>query len=171
MKAVMRLRVHRGVSNKGREVIERQIEEELSFHLELLTEQHLQQDISLAEAKDAALKRFGNVEQIKDQCVKISRRNRPFIRVLKYLLFLLFLAGILVRVSGAELNVTRIGSTLILIAILGRLFLYVRGLNPSRFTSKQEHSSPLMLNETGLTSFTAYDQRRRTPLERVISDS
>ena len=61
-----------------REVIERQIEEELRFHLELLTEQHLQQDMSLAEAKDAALKRFGNVELIKDQCVEISSSQSTF---------------------------------------------------------------------------------------------
>jgi hypothetical protein len=152
-----------------REVIEREIEEELRFHLELLTEQHLKQEMSLTQAKDAALKRFGNVEQIKDQCAEISRNNRPLIRALKVFLTLVFLCGVLVRIFGPELSVTRVGDVLIAIAVLGRLFFYVRGLNPSRFTSKDEPSSPLMLNENGLT-FTAYDQRRRTPLERVISD-
>jgi hypothetical protein len=152
-----------------RDVIEREIEEELRFHLELLTEQHLQQPMSLAQAKDAALKRFGNVEQIKDQCAEISRNNRPLIRALKSLLILVFLLGVLVRVFSTELAVTRAGDVLIVIALLGRVFFYVRGLNPSRFTSIDENSSPLMLN--GPRSFTAYDQERRTPLERVISDS
>lgn len=166
MKAAITRLLHRF----DREVIERQIEEELRFHLELLTEQHLKQEMSLAEAKDATLKRFGNVEQIKDQCVEISRTNRPLIRALKSFLILVFLGGVLVRVFSSELAVTRAGDVLMAIALLGRLFFYVRGLNPSRFTSIDERSSPLMLND-GLTSFTAYDQNRRTPLERVISDS
>ena len=74
------------------------------------------------------------------------------------------------RVFSDGLQVHHLGDILILVAVSGRLFFYVRGLNPSRFTSKDEPSSPLMLNN-GLASFTAYDQRRRTPLERVISDS
>ncbi len=167
MKGVVKRLYHRF----DREVIERQIEEELRFHLELLTEQHLQQEMSLPEAKDAALKRFGNVEQIKDQCVEISRNNRPLIRALKFFLILVFLAGVFVRVFSPELHLTRVGDVLIFIAIMGRLFFYVRGLNPSRFTSKYEPSSPFMLNENGPRSPKAYDQRRRTPLERVISDS
>lgn len=167
MKAVIKRLYHRF----DREVIERQIEEELSFHLELLTEKHLQQDMSLADAKDAAIKRFGNVEQIKDQCVEISRNNRPLIRALKSFLILVFLAGVLVHVFNTELNMTRIGDVLIAVAILGRLFCYVRGLNPSRFTSKDERSSPLMLNDNAHRAFEIYDQTRRTPVERVISDS
>src|SRR5687767_163221 len=99
MKAVIKRLFHRF----DRQVIERQIEEELRFHLELLTEQHLLQDMSLPAAKDAALKRFGNVEQIKDQCVEISKSNRPLIRALKFLLILVFLLGVLVRIFGPEL--------------------------------------------------------------------
>ena len=166
MKAAITHLLHRF----DREVIERQIEEELRFHLDRLTEQHLQQDMSLAKAKDAALERFGNIEQIKDQCVEISRRNRPVIRALRFFLSLVFLVGVLVRVFSTELGVTRAGDVLIAIALLGRLFFYVRGMNPSRFTSIDDRSSPLMLND-GLVSFTTYDQRKRTPLERVISDS
>ena len=153
-----------------REVIEREIEEELRFHLELLTEHHLQQNMSLPEAKGAALRRFGDVDQIKDQCVKISSFNHPLIRALKFFLVLVFFVGIFVHSVGAEVAVTRMGDVLIMIAVLGRLFCYVRGLNPSRFMSKHEPSSPLMLNEGGSSSFTAYDHSGRTPLERVISD-
>ena len=57
MKAAITRLLHRF----DREVIERQIEEELRFHLDRLTEQHLQQDMSLAKAKDAALERFGSL--------------------------------------------------------------------------------------------------------------
>jgi len=153
-----------------REVIERQIEDELRFHLELLTEHHLDRNMPLPEAKEAALKRFGNVEQIKEECVEISRNNRLLIRVLKSLLILVFLAGVCVRIFSPELHVTRIGDVLIYVGILGRLFFYVRGLNPSQFTSPPANTSPLKLNETRHTPVDAYDQRKRTPLERVISD-
>lgn len=152
------------------EQVEREIDEELRFHLELLTQAHLQQDMPLAEAKDAALKRFGNVEQIRDQCVEISRKNHPSIRALKSFLILVFLVGVLVRVFSTEVHVMHIGDTLIAVGVLGRAFLYVRGLNPSSFLSKYETSSSLMLNENGQASITAYDQRERTPVERVISD-
>ncbi len=149
---------------------ESEIEEELRFHLEMLIETLLQQDMSLAEAEDAALKRFGNVEQIKDQCVEISRRNHPAIRALKSFLILVFLVGVLARVLSTEYHVLHVGDTLIAVGILGRLLVYVRGLNPSSFLSRPATSSPLMLNENGRASISVYDQRKRTPVERVISD-
>lgn len=131
---------------------EREIDEELRFHLDLLTEALLQPDMSLAEAKCAALKRFGNVEQIRDQCVEISRKNHPSIRALMSFLILVFLVGVLVRVFGTEFHVTRVGDVLIAVGTLGRLWVYVHGLNPSSFLSKPETSSPLMLNEDGQAS-------------------
>lgn len=149
---------------------EREIDEELRFHLEMLTETLLQTDMSLAEAREAALKRFGNVEQVKGQCVEISRRSHPAIRALKSFLILIFLVGVLVRVFGTEFHVTRVGDVLIAVGILGRLWVYVRGLNPSSFLAKPETSSPLMLNDFGQASITPYDQRKRTPVERVIFD-
>ena len=154
----------------NRAEIGREIEEELSLHLELLTEEHLQLDLPLAEARTAALKRFGNVEQIKDQCVEISRRSHPLILVLKSFLILVFLAGVLLRVFVAENHIKHCADILMAVGILGRLLLYARGLNPSSFLSKPETSSPLMLTEKSQPSITAYDQRKRTPVERVISD-
>ena len=150
--------------------VEREIEEQLHFHLELLTQANLQQDMSFEEAKNAALKRFGNVEQIKDQCVQISKRSHPIMRALKALLLLVFLTGVSVRVFGTELTVTRVGDLLIVVSMLARLLLYVRGLDPSGLVSKDETSSPLMLNEIARPSIAVYDQRNLTPIERVISD-
>jgi hypothetical protein len=150
--------------------IKGEVEEELRFHLELLTEALMQQDMSREEANAAALKRFGNVEQIKDQCLEISTRNSPLVRALKSFLILVFLVGVLVRVFSPEYHVTHVGDTLIAVGILGRLFVYARGLNPSSFLSKPETSSPLMLHEDGQASITAYDQRKHTPVERLIFD-
>jgi hypothetical protein len=154
----------------NRAEIGREIEEELSLHLELLTQEHLQLDLPLAEAKAAALKRFGDVEQIKDQCVEISRRSHPSIRSLKFFLILIFLVGVLVRIFSPEYHLTRMGDILIAVGILGRMLLYVRGLSPSSFLSKPETSSPLMLNENGQETIAAYDPGKRTPVERIIFD-
>jgi len=152
-----------------REQTRREIEEELRFHLELLTHEHLQQEMSLTEAKDAAYKRFGNVQQIENQCVEISRRNHFFGRAMTPLLIVVVLPGVLMRIYGTDLTFRHLGDLLIAIPILIRLLLYVRGLNPSSFLSKDETSSPLMLNDN-THSIRAYDQRMLTPVERLIAD-
>lgn len=149
---------------------EREIDEELRFHLELLTQEHLRQDMSFAEASDAARKRFGDVEQIKDQCVTISRQSRPLLRALKTFLIPVFLCGVLARVLSTEIHFLRIGDLLIFVSLLGRLLLYVRGLNPARFHAKDQTQSPLMLRDRSEATIAAYDHRKRTPVERIISD-
>lgn len=154
----------------GSQEIGREVEEELRFHLDLLTQDLLQQELSLEEARDAALKRFGSVEQIRDQCVEISRRRHPFMLALKTFLIAGFLSGVLLRVLGTDVHVRHCGDLLMAISVLSRLFLYVRGLNPSSFLSKHEDSSPLMLNTKTRKSITNYDQRGLTPVERVIFD-
>jgi len=153
----------------ARDEIENEIEEELRFHLELLTQEHLQQHLAPAEAKDAALKRFGNVEQIKSQCVEISRSRQPLMQGLKAVLVPVFLAGVLLRVYSTEIHFMRMGGLLIFVAILGRLLVYVRSLNPSRFRAGPETSSPLMLNDKSQISM-AGDRAKLSPVERVISD-
>lgn len=145
----------------------REIDEELRFHIDLLTDEHRLLDIPFTEARDAALRRFGNVEQIKNECVEISRRRHPAVRLLKSFLLLVFLAGVLVRVFSPEYHLTRVGNILMAVSVLSRLWLYVR-LNPSRFLSETNDSSPLKLNDSQM-SFTAYDQSERTPVERLIS--
>lgn len=146
----------------------REIDDELRFHLDLLTDELCRQDIPRDEARERAEAQFGNVEQIRNQCLEISMRNSPQTRALKSFLIIVFLTGVLVRVLGTEYHVTRMGTVLIALGLLGRLLLYVRGLNPSSFLSEDNDSSPLKLNDSQM-SFTSYDQRMRTPVERVIS--
>ena len=123
---------------------EREIEEELRFHLDRLTEENCRQDISWNEARSLAQQRFGNLEQFRDQCVEISRRNHPSLRALKLFVSLIFLLGILVRVFSPEYHVTRVGTILMAVGFLGRLLLYVRGLNPASITNPDD-PAPLKL--------------------------
>ena len=146
----------------------REIEDELRFHLDLLTEEHCRQAMTPDEARSRAEERFGSFEEIRDECVEISTRNNLQTRVLKCLLILIFLTGALVHGLAMEYRVTRIGDLLMMIGLLGRLLVYVRGLHRANFLSEATDKTPLKLN-VSQGSFTAYDQKMRTPVERVIS--
>ena len=146
----------------------REIEDELRFHLDLLTDENCRQAMTPDEARSKAEERFGNFEKVRDECVEISMRNSLQTRALKWLLTLIFLTGVVVHGLAMEYRVTRIGDLLIMIGLLGRLLVYVRGLHRSRFLSEAIDTSPLKLNVSQV-SFTAYDQKMRTPVERVIS--
>ncbi|MFY9618525.1 MAG: permease prefix domain 1-containing protein [Pyrinomonadaceae bacterium] len=144
-----------------------EIEDELRFHLDLLTDEHCRQAMTPDEARSKAEERFGNFDQIRDECVEISTRSSLQTRALKWLLILIFLTGVVVHGLAIEYRVTRIGDLLMMIGLLGRLLVYVRGLHRSNL-SEATDTSPLKLNDSQM-SFTAYDQRMRTPVERVIS--
>jgi hypothetical protein len=117
------------------------VEEELQFHIEMLERAFTAHGMSSADAKAAALKRFGNPDRIRNQCVEISRRNSPLRRVLKPFSILLALTGLAVHILSSDRTVAHIGDTLMMIAILGRLLLYVRSLSPSIFIHATKEAS------------------------------
>ena len=125
---------------------EREIDEELRFHLDRLTHDLVSKNLSLAQAQHVARDRFGDIDQVRKQCVEIRRRNSPFNRALKMFLVLVVVCGFLIRVSAPEYRVARIGGILMFIGIVGRLFLYVRGLAVST-PVRADLSSSLVLNE------------------------
>ena len=110
-----------------------EVEEELQFHIEMLERKYAQQGMPDAHARAAALRRFGNVERVKKQCVDISRRNSFLRRILKTSLILIALTGLAIQTLSSDYKVDRIGVVLIMIAIAGRLLLYVRGLSSRNF--------------------------------------
>jgi hypothetical protein len=107
-----------------------EVEEELQFHIEMLERKYAEQGMSEPNAKAASLKRFGNLERVTKQCVDIRRRSSLLRRILKMSSVLLALTGLAIHILSSDYRVARIGTTLIMIAVLGRLLLYVRGLNP-----------------------------------------
>ena len=118
-------------ANRKQNAVE--VEEELQFHVEMLERKYTQQGLSSADAKAAAAKRFGNFERVKRQCVGITRRNSLLQRILKAAAIVLALTGLVIHTVSADYKVARIGNVLIMIAIVGRVLLYVRGLGPSPF--------------------------------------
>jgi len=124
-----------------------EVEDELQFHIEMLECKYAQQGMSDAHAKAAALTRFGNLETVKKQCVGISRRNSLPRRVLKTSSILIALTGFLIHILSSDYKVARIGQVLIMIAVLGRLLLYVRGLSPFTFLPQTRETSASIVPE------------------------
>jgi hypothetical protein len=124
-----------------------EVEQELQFHLQMLEHKFTQHGMSPADARAAALRRFGNPDRIRNECVEIRERNSPLQRVLKTLSILLALTGLAIHVLNSDFKVARVGDTLIMIAISGRLLLYVRGLRPSTLLFATKEASLSVVTE------------------------
>ena len=67
-----RLRI-RSLSSKRR--LESELSDEVSFHLDRLIDEKIGQGISPKEARYAALRELGGVDQIKEECRDMRRMN------------------------------------------------------------------------------------------------
>ena len=125
-----------------------EVEDELQFHIEMLERKYVQDGMSPAAAKAAALRRFGSLEKAMKQCVAIRSRNSLVRRIIKASLIILGITGLSIRILSSEVNFDHMGDVLIMIAIAGRLLLYVRGLSPSTFLSGTNETCPSIVTET-----------------------
>lgn len=144
----MKIEIPNLFKNSNRKQIVFEVEDELRFHIEMLERKYVQDGMSAPAAKAAALRRFGSIERAMKQCVNIRSRNSLLRRVLKTSLILLGLAGFSIRIISSDRNFDHIGDTLIMIAIFGRLLLYVRGLSPSTFLSGTNETCPSIVTES-----------------------
>jgi hypothetical protein len=144
----MRIAIANLLTLPGRRKTAVDVQEELQFHLDMLERKYTEHGMPATQAKAAALRRFGNLERIKQQCVDISRRNSLLRRVLKTSAILLGLAGLSIHFLASDYKVVRIGHVLIMIAISGRLLLYVRGLMPSTFSPQTNERSLSIITGT-----------------------
>ena len=145
---MMRIRIPDLFKKLNRKQIVFEVEDELQFHIEMLERKYVQDGMSAAAAKAAALRRFGSLERAMKQCVDIRSRNSLRRRVLKTSLILLGLIGFSIRIVSSNVNVDHMGDVLIMIAVTGRLLLYVRGLSPSTFLSGTNETCPSIVTET-----------------------
>src|SRR5215470_9856468 len=79
----LRLRFH-SLFRKSR--VERELSDELRFHLEKLTEGNIARGMTTAEARHAALRELGGVEQTKEECRDMRRVNyiEDFLQDIRY---------------------------------------------------------------------------------------
>jgi hypothetical protein len=134
--------------NPNRKQILFEVEDELQFHIEMLERKYVQDGMSAAAAKAAALRRFGSLEKAMKQCVDIRSRNSLVRRVLKTSSIILALTGLSIRILSSTVNVDHLGDVLIMVGIAARLFFYVRGLSPSTFLSGTNETCPSIITET-----------------------
>jgi hypothetical protein len=131
---------------RNRRELELEVEEELRLHIDLILRDNIKRGMSPEEARTATLKRFGNVDRVKNECVEICRRSRPLQRAFKICLILLAMTGLVVRIVSTDRHVAHIGFTLIAIAVAGRLLLYVRSLTPSHSLQSNKPTSLSLFN-------------------------
>ena len=110
------------------------------------------------------------MEEIKAESRNTSERNTTILLLTKVGLFMLFLFGVLMRIFIPIENFIHLADVMMSVAVLGRLFMYVRGLNPSHFFPKRDTVLSLHLIDKKETVIASYDQQTLTPLERVISE-
>ena len=109
------------------------------------------------------------MSESKDESMERPHQNNAGLVLIKIGLLTVFLCGVLMRIFAPFETFRHLADVLMWVAVLGRLFMYVRALSPALFLPKEDSSSPLRLIEKNEGVIT-YDQRTRTPLERVIED-
>jgi hypothetical protein len=149
--------------------LQRQVEEELQFHLDMQARDFQKDGLDSEASLEKAKLRFGDFARVKSQCVEISVKNSLQIWVLKFLFTLSFLLGVLVRSLAPELNVTRIGTVLMMIGVFGALLLIGKRMRMRDFGSAPEPLR-LGLRSSGDSIPLAFDEEGRTPFERVKAD-
>lgn len=73
----------RPLSPRRHQELERDIADEIRFHLEMRALDNVEEGMPTDEAQSKAVERFGDVEQIKDQCLAIQEQN-PLRNVLQF---------------------------------------------------------------------------------------
>src|SRR5215813_8003799 len=71
--AMLRKLFHRLRASLRRGKVEREMERELRFHLEMETAENIRRGMSEEEARRAALRSFGGVERVKEEYLDLSR--------------------------------------------------------------------------------------------------
>ena len=148
----------------GKASIENEVHEELHFHIDMQTSDYESRGITTEESRMLAQARFGDVERIKSECIRISTGNIFLTWVLTFVFLMSLIVGLLVRALSTEMNVTRVGTVMMMIGGLGILLVYAKRAGSMVFTTSS--SVRLGLNNSPPVSF---DEQGRTPFERVKS--
>jgi hypothetical protein len=135
--------------------IECEIEAELLFHIEMRTLENIEAGIPAETARQKALKQFGDFEAMKRQCAAVRREALAarITKALKLLSWALALGGLNIALTSNLEAARHSGQVLVAIAILLRLFFYVRDVHrrkPRALIASQEkilfdddlHTSP-----------------------------
>lgn len=147
--------------------IENEVDEELRFHIDMQTLDYQQQGLSRDESRLKAETRFGNVERIKKECVRISAGTTILIWILISVFMFCLSIGLLLRTFAMEMHVNRVGDVMMMIGGLGILLIYAKHAGAKVFDANSE---TLRLGLRNHVPPTAFDEKGRTPFDRVRAD-
>jgi hypothetical protein len=166
--------------------MEREVETELRFHIEMRTRANIEKGMRPADAQRAARQSFGDFERVRNNCCEI-RRSLPFDSMpLKMVLHIsiAIVAGLaaLWAVNVPHHNFTGVLFQLVAIAVLTYLFVAVRArskrpldteyvngvLAAPTETFRPNKSLTSDISDAASPGVMAYDEEGRTPVERVF---
>jgi hypothetical protein len=102
------------------------IEDELRFHIEMRTQENMDSGMTPTEARQDAEQRFGNLQSIKSDCLKIHSDNHVAMKALNCLLGVLVAFGLVLRLTSSTRAIGPTGDLIALSAILLRLLIHLR---------------------------------------------
>lgn len=168
--------------------IEREVEAELRFHIEMRARANIEGGMRPDEAQLAALQSFGDFDRVKVRCCEISR-SLPFdstaLRMGLHIAIAGFAGGAAVwAVNIRHDNFIGVLRQLVAIAVLTRLFVVVRrARSTKRFAA--DRASGVFITESESfrknkvvasdtceernVSIASHDEQGRTPVERVFN--
>jgi len=149
--------------------LEREVDEELRFHVEMQAQHYEEQGLTPDESRARAALRFGDFAQIKMECMTIASKNTAGTWAMKSLFTMSFLLGISIRILSSEYHFTRVGDLLIMIAVFGGLLVYGKRTGPNLFRPEKKRFH-LGLNKPVDSMPLGFDEKGRTPFDRVRAD-
>src|SRR5215211_331108 len=105
---------------------QRCIEDELRFHIEMRTQENMDSGMAPTQARQDAERRFGNLESIKTDCLKIQGNNHGAMKALNCLLWMVVAFGLVLRLTGSTRGIRPTGDLIAMSAILLRLLIHLR---------------------------------------------
>src|SRR5215475_15897179 len=157
----------------------REIEDELRFHIELRARDNIAAGMSPEDAVADAMRRFGNFDQIRAVCEEIRKeRLAGIMKVIKGGAWVILGCGLMLKMSSTIVALRDVGDFLILIALLWRLLIHLREMQPDRRRVKAALRERFYGGPLSVSGFTVdtpkpvptYNKDGRTPVERLISD-
>ena len=106
--------------------VRREVEEELQFHIDMCARDYESQGLSPEEAAVMAKLSLGDVNAVKRQCVQIQMRTRLRVKAVSVVCATIFVLGTVVKLSSDDYRVSRTGTVLIMIALIGGLLAFVK---------------------------------------------
>ena len=168
--------------------IEREIEDELRFHLEMREREHLTAGLPPEQARAEALRRFGDFEGVKEACREISLEklgDKLHLKAIKGFIWIMIGSGLAIRAASSINTVRHSGEILIWIGVLWRVLIHLRAMQPAKYRAPANEDCMLILaepapdesgnlpessTERARQPIPARDQYGRTPVERLLAD-